>query len=187
VRRRDLLLAAVALGAARADAADDGELWAALADGGAAILLRHAQTEPGVGDPPGFRLGDCTTQRNLSAAGRSQAARIGTAFAARRVRIDAVLSSRWCRCLDTARLAFPQLAVEPFPPLDSFFDDRAAAPAQTRAALQRIGNVRAPDNVVFVTHHVNIVALTGAAVGSGELVLARPDAAGLRVIGRLVL
>jgi broad specificity phosphatase PhoE len=187
VRRRELLLAGVSLGVVRGARADQDSAWAALAGGGIAILLRHAQTVPGVGDPSGFRIGDCSTQRNLSAEGRRQAERIGAALAARGVRVDAVLSSQWCRCLDTARLAFPRHAIEPFAALNSFFDDRTAAPAQTREALARIATVRAPSNVAFVTHQVNIVALTGEALGSGEAVLARHDGAGLRTVGRLAL
>ena len=187
MRRRDLLFAMVAgIFAPRADA-QQSDLWPALEAGGLAILLRHAQTEPGIGDPPGFRVGDCSTQRNLSAEGRMQAQRIGAALAARRIRIDQVLSSQWCRCLDTARLAFPGSAVEPYPALNSFFDDRSTQPQQTREALARIAAIRAPANVVFVTHQVNILALSGAAVGSGEAVLLRPVSGGAPVLGRLVL
>lgn len=161
--------------------------WSALRTGGIAILLRHAATEAGLGDPPGYRLDDCDTQRNLSAEGRAQAVRLGQALFERGVRVDAVLSSRWCRCLDTARLAFPQHAVTPFDPLNSFYDDRAAEPGQTRAALARISAIRAPANEVYVTHHVNIFALTGEAVGAGEILVVRYDGGQLQVLGRLRL
>lgn len=187
MKRRDLLVAVGALGVARQVGAQQAELWSTLAAGGVALLLRHAQTEPGVGDPPGFRIDDCATQRNLSADGRRQAQRIGAALAAQRVTVSQVLSSQWCRCLDTARLAFPDHTVEPFAALNSFFDDRSAEPRQTRAVLERMAQIRAPANVAFVTHHVNILALTGAAVGAGEAVLARPAGATVGVIGRLVL
>lgn len=159
--------------------------WNALRAGGVAILLRHAATEPGLGDPPGFRFDDCRTQRNLSAEGRAQAVRLGQALLERAVRVDAVLSSRWCRCLDTAQLAFPQHAVEPFEALDSFFDDRAAEARRTRAALARIAAIRAPANAVLVTHHVNILALTSEAVGAGEMVVARAEGGRSQVLGRL--
>lgn len=187
MRRRDLLLALATLCAASRGGARQGDLWSALQVGGLAILLRHAQTEPGLGDPPGFRLDDCATQRNLSAEGRRQAERIGAALAAQRIRVDQVLSSQWCRCLDTARLAFPRAAVEPYAPLNSFFDDRSTEPKQTREVLARIAAVRAPANVAFVTHHVNIAALTREVVSSGEAVLVRPAAGGAAVVGRLVL
>ena len=55
----------------RAQAAGEEALWARLRAGGAALLMRHAQTEPGTGDPPGFRLDECGTQRNLDARGRA--------------------------------------------------------------------------------------------------------------------
>lgn len=181
VRRR--LLGATVLAPFSAVAQDS--IQGALQAGGCALLLRHATTEAGVGDPPGFRLEDCRTQRNLSDAGRTQAARLGHWLRQQDVRIQEVLSSRWCRCRETARLAFPQHAVEPFPALDSFFDDRSAEPQRTRAALERIATIRAPSNVVFVTHHVNILALTGEAVGAGEILVVRPDRGGLQRLGRL--
>jgi len=145
VRRR--LLAAAGMLTVPALRADPSA-WNAMLAGGVALLLRHAATDPGLGDPPGYRLDDCSTQRNLSADGRVQAARLGQALRERGVRVDSVLSSRWCRCLDTARLAFPQQAVTPFDALNSFFDDRAAEPGRTRAALARISAIRAPANVV---------------------------------------
>ena len=190
MKRRELLIgAATLLLAARAGAQplQPAVLWTELQRGGVVILLRHAQTEPGVGDPPGFRVGDCSTQRNLSEDGRRQAQRIGAALAARAVRIDQVLSSQWCRCLDTARLAFPKAAVEPYPALNSFFEDRSAESQQTREAAARIAAIRAPANVVFVTHQVNILALAGVAVGSGEAVLVRSVGGVVQPLGRLAL
>jgi broad specificity phosphatase PhoE len=190
MKRRDFLLGtATLLLAARAGAqpVQPAALWSELERGGVVVLLRHAQTEPGIGDPPGFRLGDCATQRNLSAEGRRQAQRIGAALAARGVRIDQVLSSQWCRCLETARLAFPKGAVEPFPALNSFFEDRSTESQQTREAAARIAAIRTPANVVFVTHQVNILALAGVAVGSGEAVLVRSAGGSVQTLGRLVL
>jgi broad specificity phosphatase PhoE len=190
MRRREVLLGTAALllaGQAGAQPVSPAALWSELQKGGVGILLRHAQTEAGVGDPPGFRIGDCATQRNLSDDGRRQAQRIGAALEARAVRIDRVLSSQWCRCLDTARLAFPKVPVEPHPALNSFFDDRSTESQQTREAAARIAAIRAPANVVFVTHHVNILALTGIAVGSGEAVLVRWTGGSVQTLGRLVL
>lgn len=152
--------------------------------GGVALLLRHALTEPGIGDPPGFRLDDCSTQRNLSAAGRVQAQRIGAAL--RAVRIDELRASRWCRCLDTARLAFPGREVTPLDALNSFFEDRRDAPART-AALRSYISALGTRNALLVTHMVNIGALIGDSVAMGEGVWVQGDAAapgGLRPIGR---
>src|SRR5207247_2594884 len=83
-----------------------------------------------LGDPPGFRLDECSTQRNLSEEGRAQARRVGAAFAARGIPIGRVLSSQWCRCLETARLAFGGAA--PWPALNSFFRDRTQEAERTR-------------------------------------------------------
>ena len=93
-------------GTVRADSSADDAAWKRIAQGGVAVMIRHARTEPGVGDPPNFRIGDCTTQRNLSAEGRAQAKRLGAAFAARGIAPTVVLSSQWCRCIDTARATY---------------------------------------------------------------------------------
>lgn len=159
-------------------------LWEALRGGGQVVVMRHASTEPGLGDPPGYRLGDCATQRNLSAAGREEARRVGAGFRARGVPVGQVLSSRWCRCLETARLAFG--TVEPWPALDSFFDDRSREPAQTREVRARVGERPAAGNLILVTHQVNITALTGIAPLPGEIVVLTPQGEGtFRAGGRL--
>lgn len=177
-------LLAAASGAALAQAQAAADPWQAAAGEGVAILLRHAATESGIGDPPGFRLDDCSTQRNLSAAGRAQAARFGAAFAERRIRIDEVRSSQWCRCLETARLAFPGLTVRADPMLNSFFQDRSAEPRQTaalRAYLKDLGRRR----VVLVTHQFSIAALTGESVAMGEAVVVAMRQGEPRVLARL--
>src|SRR5438874_13160714 len=96
---------AVALMAAPVAAAASDEAWAALAKGGHVALIRHGNAPPGYGgDPPGFKLDDCATQRNLDERGREQARALGEAFRKHGVRVDRILSSPVCRCLDTARL-----------------------------------------------------------------------------------
>ncbi len=165
-------------------AADSGSLWALLRQGGQVVVIRHASTEPGIGDPPGYRLDDCATQRNLSASGREQAQRIGEAFRTRGIPIGQVLSSRWCRCLETARLAFG--SAEAWHPLDSFFDDRSREPEQTRAVRAKAGERPVSGNLILVTHQVNITALTGIAPGQGEIVVLMPQGNGaFQVAGRL--
>jgi broad specificity phosphatase PhoE len=186
VKRRQLLLALPLVGALRAAHADDeAPVWQALRSGGSALLMRHAQTEPGIGDPPGLRLGDCRTQRNLSAAGRAQAQHFGERLRAGGVRIDELRSSQWCRCLDTARLAFPALPVQPFAPLNSFFDDRRTEPEQTAAVRRYLATLGAR-TALLVTHQVNISALTGEFAAMGDAIVVRAAADGaLRVLGRL--
>jgi broad specificity phosphatase PhoE len=160
--------------------------WQALQQGGTVALFRHARA-PGTGDPPNFRLDDCSTQRNLSDEGRRQAQRIGDHFRARHVRVERVLSSRWCRALDTARLAFGALA-QPSAPLDSFFSGREQEPAKTQALRRIIEDWRSTGVLVLVTHQVNITALTGIFPSEGEMLVLRPRAdSSFDVIGRVGL
>jgi len=185
-RRRDLLRVLPLLAFGGPAAAGDDAAWRLLAAGGCAVLLRHAQTVAGIGDPPGFRLDDCSTQRNLSSAGREEARRIGAGFERRGIGVDEVLSSRWCRCLDTARLAFPRHEVRVFEPLDSFFADGSARQAQTEALRAWLARQPSTRRIVLVTHQVNIAALTGQSVGMGEALLVRLAHAGpVEPFGRL--
>ena len=175
-----IVLAALAAGGAQAN----DSLWSLLREGGHAVLIRHAATEPGLGDPPNFRLGDCATQRNLSAEGRAEARRLGAAFRERKVPVERVLSSAWCRCQDTARLAFGEYEV--WAPLNSFFADSSRGPPQTRALLERLAGMPARSNLVLVTHQVNITAATGVFPASGEMVVVRPGGReGVEVVGRM--
>ena len=177
-----LVVVLVLLGLGSARAAEP--VWDVLRGGGQIVMLRHASTEPGLGDPPGFRLDDCATQRNLSEAGRAEARRIGAAFLRRAVPVARVLSSRWCRCVETARLAFGR--VEPWASLDSFFDDRSREPQQTRAVRALIAEPLTGGNLILVTHQVNITALTGIAPAMGEMVVLSPEPRGsFKIVGRL--
>ena len=178
-----LLLTSAWLAGSRQAAAQDVAAWAALARGGHVALMRHALA-PGIGDPADFRLGDCTTQRNLSEAGREQARRIGERFRERGIEVSEVRSSRWCRCRETARL-LGLGDVVPAPALDSFFRDRSTAERQTDAIRALIRGWKGEGNLVLVTHQVNITALVGDVVGSGEIVVVRADEAGLVRVGSL--
>jgi phosphohistidine phosphatase SixA len=166
-----------------ADTSDDA-LLARLRRGGHIILMRHAATVPGIGDPDGFVLAACATQRNLSEAGRQDAVRIGAAWQGLGIPVGQVLSSRWCRCLDTARLAFGKVELAFM--LDSMFnDDAAARQAKLRQFDAWLKTPRpAGANVVLVTHDVNIQALAQRSVRQGEMVVAtaRPDGR-LEVVG----
>jgi phosphohistidine phosphatase SixA len=136
------------------------------------LVMRHAQTEPGVGDPPGFVLGRCDTQRNLSTEGRTQARAFGVRLAALGLRPSALRSSRWCRCLHTADEVGAGLGQapqpEPWTALDSTFDDRTRAPAQTAQLRQRLSVLHPPAFELWVTHQINITALTGAPTQMGQ-------------------
>lgn len=157
------------------------ELWQALRSGEAVALMRHAEA-PGTGDPAGFRLDDCTSQRNLSAAGREQAARLGERFRSNGIAGAEIRSSAWCRCRDTATglgLGPVQIA----PPLNSFFGASGRAEEATAGLRQLIAGLPAGKPAVLVTHQVNITALTGVYPRSGEVIVLRRD--GLAVLGRL--
>jgi broad specificity phosphatase PhoE len=187
MRRWAALLAAACALVAGAALADEAAAWAALRAGGHVALVRHASTVAGLGDPPGYRLDDCSTQRNLSAQGREEARRLGERFRREGVAVEKVYNSPWCRCRDTAREAFGMS--DDWEALSSFFDDRGREPGRTERVKNRIGtySTRRPGGtVVMVTHHVNIAALTGQGVGMGEVVVVRPDGCcGLKVVGRI--
>jgi phosphohistidine phosphatase SixA len=134
--------------------------------GRCAVLWRHAQTVPGIGDPPGFTLASCSTQRNLSEAGRAQARTAGEWFKTQKLTPYAVLSSAWCRCKDTADLAFGRH--EPWAPLNSTFAEGDKAGAARTAMAQRLSTLAAGRFEVWVTHQVNITALTHAGLSMGE-------------------
>lgn len=174
----------LALAAACGVARGDDALWAQLRAGGLVVFIRHAETDPGAGDPPGFRLEDCATQRNLSAAGREQARRLGEAFRRERVPVAQVLASEWCRCRDTATLAFGRH--EPWPALNNLFGRAQNEPAQKRALLERAGAYRGTGNLVLVTHGSTVVPVAGVSPAQGEIVVMKPAGAGrLEPVGRL--
>jgi broad specificity phosphatase PhoE len=153
-------------------AENDDAFWKLLGEGGKIVLIRHAQTGPGIGDPPGFVLGDCRTQRNLSAQGRADAARIGEQFRQRGIPVAEVLSSRWCRCVDTAKLAFGKVRRATM--LDSMFNDRERSDDdKVRELFAYLGRRPATTtgNLVLVTHAQNISTLTGESVSSGEMLV----------------
>lgn len=147
----------------------DSNVARLLQAGGCAVLLRHADTEPGVGDPPEFKLDDCRTQRNLSVAGREDAQRIGAWFASRKLKPRAVLCSAWCRCKDTADLAFGKHAV--WAALNSTFGDRVQQPDQTALLRQAMARIPARQFEVWVTHQVNISAIAGQGTAMGEALI----------------
>lgn len=184
-----LILAAAIIGPingiqAAEDQISESEVWNQLRNGGNVLLLRHAQTNPGFGDPAGFRLGECETQRNLSAAGREQSRRIGERIRAEGVEFAAVYSSEWCRCYETASLAFG--AYELWPALNSFFQDGTTRDSQTREVAEKVRSLNGNGNMVLVTHQVNITALTGVWVSQGEGIVVRggPNQE-LRILGRI--
>lgn len=167
--------------------AAERDIWTQMREEtGYVVLLRHAPTVPGTGDPPGFRLDDCSTQRNLSAAGRNQAVQIGRVFRDRNIPIIQVLSSQYCRCLETAKL-LDLGAVRPDPMLNSIFEDRTTATQQTQQVRQQILNHRNTLGVIImVSHFANISELSGIGLQSGGAVVMRANRQGdLEVVGQI--
>jgi phosphohistidine phosphatase SixA len=147
----------------RASMADLVSLWR---QSGGVLLIRHAATESGLGDPPGFVIGQCRTQRNLNEAGRQASRALGAWLQAQNFKPDGVRSSQWCRCQDTARLAFG--AFEDWSALNSTFAGQGDQAAQQLALRERLQALPAGRTEVWVTHQVNMTGLTGAYPGLGE-------------------
>jgi phosphohistidine phosphatase SixA len=152
---------------------------------GYVLLLRHALA-PGVGDPDNFKIDDCSTQRNLSAQGREDAKAIGQWIKRREIKIAQVQSSRWCRAKESAQL-LNLGKVNLNKNLDSLFQEADAVNhIQTKLVRKQIQDYRQKSGLlILVGHFVNISALTGASVDSGEGVLVRADSKGkIVVVGR---
>lgn len=148
----------------------DAAALAALREGGVVLALRHALA-PGTFDPPGFALGQCSTQRNLSDEGRAQARRIGAWFAQVGLVPQRVRTSQWCRCQETARLAFG--TAEDWPMLNSLAREGPAEAARDAALREALAAVPRGAFEVWVTHQFNIRALSGESTGSGDGVVLR--------------
>ncbi|MCU0968208.1 MAG: histidine phosphatase family protein [Rubrivivax sp.] len=182
LRRRALLGAAIWAPAVAAWA-QAGDAEALLRAGGVVIAFRHALA-PGTFDPPQFRLGDCSTQRNLSDDGRVQARRIGAWFRDRGLKPARVRSSPWCRCVDTAELAFG--GAETWAALGSPRGADEVTNAESLRAL-REAVAAAPRGrfEAWVTHMFVLSALTGEGSSSGEGLVLRTEGDRMRVLARI--
>ena len=178
-----LLLAGLVSVPAHLQAEDDG-LVQRMTGGGHVLMIRHAEA-PGIGDPDGFRLDDCATQRNLSESGREQARRIGAWLRARGIERARVYSSQWCRCMDTARLLSLGSVTE-LPALNSFFEHpENREPNLTALRRFLAGQPRDGELIVLVTHQVTISALTGEFTSSGHgVLLALTEGGEMTIAGR---
>jgi phosphohistidine phosphatase SixA len=175
-----VLLLSAALGSGWAS--DNGkeleqELLADFKNGNHVALMRHALA-PGIGDPENFRLDDCSTQRNLSQAGRDQAVNIGARLKEAGIDKADVFTSQWCRCLETAEL-LGLGPPEPLPALNSFFRNYERQEAQTEALTSWLESQPLETPLILVTHQVNITAFSGVFPASGEIVLLRRSAEGV--------
>jgi phosphohistidine phosphatase SixA len=159
----------------------------ALASSHHLLMMRHAEA-PGTGDPAGYSLEDCSTQRNLGEGGRRQAVATGGWLRRQGINGAMVYSSPWCRCKDTAQgLNLGDVVVEPS--LGSFFDSPDRAGLQTQALSAFVAKamaVKGPRALILVTHHVNIREFVGENIGSGDMVLVRVGLDGRYISHRLI-
>ena len=141
-----------------------------LLDGNKLIFIRHAYA-PGSGDPDNFNLNDCSTQRNLSDDGKKQAKKIGEFFTKNKIEISEVLSSEWCRCKETAKIAFKNYSTNSF--LNSFYSSKYAKnkTKQIEALDNYVQQLKSKQNIVLVTHYVLISEVLNYAPSSGEIVV----------------
>jgi len=145
-----------------------------LKQGGKLIFIRHAYA-PGGGDPDNFDINDCNTQRNLSNSGREQANKIGSFFKDNNILIDRIYSSEWCRCKETALIAFNDFENKSF--LNSFFSSKFVQnkESQIKKLKKFINNWDGKKNLVFVTHYVVISEILNYGSSSGEIVISDKD------------
>jgi len=186
--RRQVLVALAAGWASPVATADEAPLRELRA--GAVLLMRHTQTVAGVGDPPGWRLDQCATQRNLDERGIAHAQRIGRWFEAQRLTVTTVRNSPWGRARDSARLAFGRS--EDWAPLSNIFEDRSGADAQADAVRAFVRAMKPGALAVLVSHGVTIAHILGSGIsfGTGESAVVRAGGSAdvpLGVIGRLVV
>ncbi len=171
-----------ASGAMASPGANDAALVKTLRQGGCVVLVRHAVTVPGLGDPPGMQLNDCSTQRDLSEEGRRQSRAMGRWFRSHGLVPEAVRSSQWCRCLNTAKEAFgpfnfdPPIPVQPWVALNSFFQGHGNRDRQLKEAAERAITLRRSKGFeVWVTHQVVISTLAGRYTSMGEMLVAKGE------------
>jgi broad specificity phosphatase PhoE len=162
-------------------------LWTALRAGGHVALVRHGATPGGAGDPPGFRLDDCATQRNLTNKGRAEARRLGEQFRNEDVSVGKLMSWEWCRCQDTAAL-MDLGPVELSATFNNAFTLHECIGELTAGARAIVAGWTEPGTLVVVTHGANILPLTGVMPAEGGMVIVKPDpgsAAKLRTLGHI--
>jgi len=159
----------------------DQKVINSLQEGGKLVFIRHA-IAPGVGDPKNFKIEDCSTQRNLDSSGVLQAKKIGNLFRENKIIIGQVLSSKWCRCQETAQIAFEKYTTFNF--LNSFFSSKFAKnrDKQMKDLKAFIKNWNGKKNIVFVTHYVIISEVLNVTANSGAIIVADKN---FKVIGIL--
>ncbi len=166
-------------------AEEPSEAWAALVKGGHVALIRHGNAPPGVGgDPPGVKIGDCKTQRNMDDLGREQGQALGEAFRKHGVTVDRIVSSPMCRCIETSQL----MAVGAAETSMALLPDQGRSTVRFSELRALISSWRGPGTLVLVTHGLTIKPLTGFAPMQAEVVVLKPapeSPTGGTLVGRI--
>jgi phosphohistidine phosphatase SixA len=166
-----------------AAAQNSQDAWDALVKGGHVALIRHGNAPPGQGgDPPGFRIDDCATQRNLDDKGRAQAKALGEAFRNHGVHVDGIRSSPWCRCMETAHL----MALGPVESSWALVPATASNPDRLPALKEMVSSWRGPGTLVLVTHGLTALPLIGFVPSQAETVVLKPTpggGSGVHIVG----
>jgi len=169
------------------NASADEAGMAALRSGGHVLMIRHGLTTPGAGDPLGFKLEDCKTQRNLIEAGRAESRKLGTLLRTQEIKIERVLSSEWCRCVETAELIGAGTVVRE-PALNNLYGRPQNRERQLREMRALIAAWKGPGNLLLSTHGANMGALMSINPDTAAGVVLRPaheTSEGFRVVGRI--
>ena len=159
----------------------NSEILNSLKEGNKIVFIRHALA-PGNGDPDNFVINDCSTQRNLSKTGVEQSKKIGNFFRKNKIKIDAVLSSEWCRCKDTAFYAFENFIT--FDALNSFYDPKFSKNEELQIVNLKklIESWESDKNLILITHFVVISSLLKTSSSSGEIIVVNKE---LEILGRM--
>jgi len=161
------------------------EAWAALVKGGHVAVIRHGNAPPGYGgDPPGMRVDDCSTQRNLDDKGREQARTLGQEFRTHGVRVDRVTASPMCRCQETGQL----MAVGNVETSWALIPDRGPSPTRFLQLKEMVSSWSGPGTLVLVTHALTVAPLAGFLPAQAEIVVVKPapdNPRGGTVVGRI--
>ena len=184
---RYALFMSLVLASGVAGAADDTAAWAALRGDGHVALIRHASAPGPAGDPAGYKVDDCATQRNLSEQGRAEARALGERFRTEQVKVGKIVSSQWCRCRQTAELMNIG-PTEDAPTFNNAFVLNSRRDELTAGARAMIGAWRGPGTLVIVTHGENIQLMLGLRPREGEVIVVTPDHGNekkMRLVGRM--
>ena len=183
--RVPVVLAVLLIVAPGVAAAQSDDAWAALAKGGHVAVIRHGNAPPGYGgDPPGMKMDDCKTQRNLDDIGREQARAIGEAFRKRGVRVDRIVASPMCRCQETGQL----MAVGSVETSWSLLPDTGPSPVRFLELKEIVSAWRGPGTLVLVTHALTVRPLSGFLPAQAETVVLKPTSGNPRggdLVGRI--